>query len=191
MKYEIIAIGVSAGGLEALSEIVPMFDKNIPIPVVIVQHMSPDSDNYLARLLNDISEVTVKEADDKEYLEAGCVYIAPPDYHLLINLDKTVFLSCEDRVNYSRPSVDVLFESVADTFCNKAVGVVLTGANSDGAKGLMDIKRCDGLGIVQAPETAQADAMPKAALEAAEVDFIVPLNKMGRFLNTLAMGCDK
>ena len=191
MSYEIIAIGVSAGGLEALGQIIPRLEKNIPLPVIIVQHMSPDSENFLARHLDEMSDVHVKEAEDKEFLEAGVVYIAPPDYHLMINMDRSFFLSCEERVNYSRPSVDVMFESVVDIFHDKTVGVVLTGANSDGAKGLAQIKDAGGLAIVQSPESSHADAMPRAAIETAEVDFIVPLERMGRFVNTLAMGCNK
>lgn len=185
--YEAIAIGVSAGGLSALEKILPKLDKYIPMPVFIVQHISPDSDNYLPKHFDARSFVTVKEGEDKEKATPGTVYFAPPNYHLMVEYERTISLSTEGRVNYSRPSIDVLFDTAADAYGNKLIGVILTGANSDGALGLKKIKKFGGLTIVQSPETAEADAMPKAAIEAVEVDHILPLDEIGDFLNTLAM----
>ena len=186
--YEAIVIGVSAGGLLALEKIIPRFDKAIPIPVFVVQHISADSDNYLPRHFDARSFVTVKEGEDKEKVVPGTVYFAPPNYHLMVEFERILSLSIEERVNFSRPSVDVLFETAAEAYGDKLIGVILTGANSDGAQGLKKIHQLGGLTIVQSPETAEADAMPKAAIKAVDVDHVLPLNKIGDFINLLAMG---
>lgn len=186
--YDAVVIGVSAGGLAALEKILPKLDKSIPVPVLIVQHVSPGSDNYMPKHFDSRSKVTVKEAEDKEVPVHGTVYFAPPNYHLLVEFERTLALSVEERVNFSRPSVDVLFETAAEAYRDKLIGVVLTGANSDGANGLARIKRLGGLTIVQSPETAEADAMPLAALEAVEADHVLPLGEIGYFINSLLMG---
>lgn len=186
--YEAIVIGVSAGGLLALEKILPRLDKAIPMPVFVVQHISADSDNYLPRHFDARSFVTVKEGEDKEKVVPGTVYFAPPNYHLMVEFERTLSLSIEERVNFSRPSVDVLFETAAEAYGDKLIGVILTGANSDGAQGLKKIQQLGGLTIVQSPETAESDAMPKAAIKAANVDHVLPLNKIGDFINLLAMG---
>ncbi|KJR99452.1 MAG: hypothetical protein VR65_15800 [Desulfobulbaceae bacterium BRH_c16a] len=186
--YKAMVIGVSAGGFKALSEVLPHLQRTVPLPVFIVQHLSPVSDTYFASHLQNHCLVTVKVAEDKEPAEPGVVYLAPPDYHLLIEADNSLALSLENRVNYSRPSIDVLFNSAAEVYQGGLIGVVMTGANADGAKGLARIKEYGGLTIVQAPETAEVDTMPLAALEAVDVDYIVPLDRLGMFLNTLAMG---
>ena len=113
------------------------------------------------------------------------IYFAPPNYHLLVEYNQAIALSTEERVNFSRPSIDVLFETAADAYLDELVGVVLTGANSDGAAGMARIKQFGGLAVVQSPETAEAEAMPRAAIEAADVDYILPLNEIGCFLNSL------
>ena len=187
-QYQAMVIGVSAGGFKALSKVLPHLRRTIPLPVFIVQHLSPVSDTYLIDHLRKICSVQVKLAEDKEPAEPGVVYLAPPDYHLLIEMDKSLALSLENRVNYSRPSIDVLFASAAEVFQAALIGVVMTGANADGAQGLARIKECGGLTVVQAPETAEVDIMPLAAIEAAPVDYIVPLDRLGIFLNIMAMG---
>lgn len=187
-NYKAIAIGVSAGGFKALSEVLPHLERMIPLPVFVVQHLSPVSDTYIVDHLRNLCSVRVKLAEDKEPAEPGVVYLAPPDYHLLIEKDNSLALSLENRVNYSRPSIDVLFVSAAEVFLDGLIGVVLTGANADGAKGLARIKECGGLAIVQAPETAEVDIMPLAAIEAVDVDYIVPLGRLGAFLNKMVMG---
>lgn len=185
--YEAVVIGVSAGGLSALDKILPRLDKHIPVPVFVVQHLSPDSDNYLPRHFNARSLVTIKEGEDKEMAVPGTVYFAPPNYHLMLEFERTMSLSIDARVNFSRPSVDVLFETAAETYGDKLIGIILTGANSDGSMGLKKIQLFGGLTIVQSPETAKADAMPKAAIKAVAVDYVLPLDEIGDFINMLVM----
>ncbi|UCH98584.1 MAG: chemotaxis protein CheB [Candidatus Aminicenantes bacterium] len=186
LKYKCIAIGVSAGGMDALAVIIPGFPANLPIPVVVIQHISPHSDNYVTRYLDNISLIKVKELDEKEKIRPGVVYTAPPNYHVLVEDDETFSLSVEPRINFARPSIDVFFESAADVYESHLVGVILTGANNDGSKGLKMIKERGGLAIVQDPNTAEVDGMPRAAIETTKVDHILPLEEIGPFLVKLA-----
>jgi two-component system chemotaxis response regulator CheB len=188
VQCEAVVLGVSAGGFHALSAVLPCLDRALPVPVFIVQHLSPLADTYLVEHLQEICQVEVKLAEDKETPGPAVIYLAPPDYHLLIEADYSLALSLEDRVNYSRPSIDVLFESAAEVYFDTLIGVIMTGASADGSKGLMKIKRCGGLTVVQAPETAEVDTMPRSAIESVEVDYIVPLDKLGVFLNMMIMG---
>lgn len=185
-KYEAIVIGASAGGLTALHRVFSQLDTNFSLPVLIVQHVSPNFESRLPLLLSQHCVGTVKEAEDKELITAGSVYISPPNYHLLVEPGKSIALSVEDRVNYSRPSIDVLFETASEAYSDSLVGIILTGANSDGAYGLSKIKKRCGLTIVQSPESAEFDIMPKAALAASRPDFILPLNEIGIFMNSLS-----
>lgn len=180
MKYQAIVIGASTGGFGAVGDLLAVLPWDIKVPIIVVQHLSPYSDDFMAKHLNEICSIEVKEADEKEKLRAGCAYIAPANYHLLVEKDRTLSLTVEPRVNYSRPSIDVLFESAADVFGCGLIGVVLTGANSDGGKGLKRIKDMGGLAIVQDPESAEASTMPKAAIEAAEADFILKPEDIGK-----------
>ncbi|MBE1423643.1 two-component system chemotaxis response regulator CheB [Desulfomicrobium macestii] len=186
--FKAVVVGVSSGGLEALKILVPGLRKDLSVPVLIVQHLSPQADSYLALRLDEVSGLKVKEAEDKEFLQAGVAYVAPPDYHLLVEPDGSLSLSVDPKVNFSRPSVDVLFETASDAFGAALIGVVLTGANQDGAKGLARIKRRGGLAVVQSPESALADAMPRAALESTNVDHVLPLREIAPFLNNLLIG---
>jgi two-component system chemotaxis response regulator CheB len=185
LKYKCISIGVSAGGMNALSAIIPQLPGTFPIPVVVIQHVSPHSDNYMTRYLDDISAIKVKEVDEKEKLRSGIVYTAPPNYHVLVEEDETFSLSVEERINFARPSIDVFFESAADVYGRHLVGVILTGANNDGSRGLKIIKERGGLAIVQNPDSAEVDEMPRAAIEATPVDYIVTLEEIGSFLTKL------
>lgn len=184
-RFRAIVIGASAGGLEALKTLLPALRENLPVPVLIVQHIAPNSDSYLPTYLDERAPLHVKEAEDKEILLPGVVYVAPPNYHLLVEADNTMSLCAGHRVNYSRPSIDVLFESAADAFGPRLIGVILTGANQDGAQGLARIKKLGGVAIVQSPRTAVARAMPVAALEATQVDHVLPLEDIAPLLNTL------
>ncbi len=185
--YDAVVIGVSAGGLTALDAILPAFSGDVHPAVLVVQHVSPDSGDYLATHFEKRCRVPVKEAEDKERIEPGVVYFAPPNYHLLVEPDHTLALSADERVKYSRPSIDVLFASAAEVFQDRLVGVILTGANDDGADGLATIKQYGGLAVVQSPDSAEADCMPKAAIAAVNVDYVAPLDRLGALLNTLAM----
>ena len=165
-RAEAVAIGASAGALETLSAILPALPGDYPLPVLVVVHLPPDRKSMMAELLQNRCRVAVREAEDKEPIEGGVVYLAPPDYHLMVEHDRRLSLSGEEAVQYSRPSIDVLFETAAEAYGPGLVGVVLTGANSDGARGLQAIRRAGGAGVVQDPATAVAAAMPRAALEA-------------------------
>lgn len=181
-KYRCITIGVSAGGMDALSIIIPGLPPAFPIPVVVIQHVSPHSDNYLTYYLDNISAIKVKEVDEKEKLRPGVVYTAPPNYHVLVEEDETFSLSLEERVNFARPSIDVFFQSAADVYGPHLIGIILTGANNDGSQGLKMIKEQGGLAIVQDPHTAEVDGMPRAAIEATKVDHILTLDQIAPFL---------
>ncbi len=173
--YDAVVIGVSAGGLQTLKVILPSLPSGFPLPLAIVQHQSPDADGFLVNYLDGISALHVREAEDKEPLTPGHAYFAPAGYHLLIELDRRFSLSVDDRVNFARPSVDVLFESAADVYGPALIGIVLTGANADGAQGLAAIKARGGLAIVQSPRTAEIGTMPQAAIAATKVDHICDL----------------
>ncbi len=178
-------IGSSAGGLNALKVLFRGLHERFNIPLIIVQHISPDSENYLIQILNDIRTLQVKEADEKEQPMPGIAYLAPPNYHLLIEPDRTFTLTIDERVNYARPSIDVLFETAAEAYKDKLIGIILTGANNDGSKGLKKIKEFGGLTLVQDPESSEVESMPRAAIQATAVDQILPLDEIAAFLNSL------
>lgn len=176
MKPRVIVIGISWGGMQALKTLLPMLPADFDIPIIIVQHMGTGSGNEWIDILDRMCLLKVKEADEKEKIKAGIVYIAAANYHLLIEKDYTFSLSCEERVNFARPSIDVLFECAAEVYKNNAVGIILTGLNVDGARGLLSIKEGGGIAIVQDPVTAQASEMPFAAIQLAKPQYIVPLD---------------
>ncbi|MDF2612325.1 MAG: cheB3 [Clostridia bacterium] len=185
MKYEAIVMGTSLGGMDALRAILTVLPKDFLVPILVVQHLSARSDGFLAKHLNHLCKIQVKEADDKEWASPGCVYLAPPNYHLMVEKDGTLTLSVDEKINYARPSIDVLFESAADTYRDKLIGIILTGANGDGAIGLRRIKERGGLTIVQEPETAESPIMPNMAIKASKVDHVLPLDDIGQLLNRL------
>jgi two-component system, chemotaxis family, protein-glutamate methylesterase/glutaminase len=186
--FEAAVVGVSAGGMRALQTIIPALPANFPVPIVVVQHVSPHGDTYLCDHLARISAITVKEAEEKEVLSPATAYLAPPGYHLLIEPDRSLSLSVDEKVNFSRPAIDLLFESAAEAFGPGLIGIVLTGANADGALGLRAIKRHGGLAIAQNPKTAEAPYMPAAAIEATQVDFIENLDGIASLLVRLCEG---
>jgi len=182
MYYEAIVIGTSSGGINALKFLFSALPIDFSIPIIIVQHISPRSDNQWIKLLNINSKLYLKEADEKEKIEHGKVYIAPPNYHLLIERDKTFSLTIDERVNYARPSIDVLFESAAEAYKNKLIGVILTGSNNDGTNGLKRIKEYGGLTIVQDPATAESSYMPASAIAVVQMDYILTLENIIKLL---------
>ena len=186
MSAELVVIGVSAGGLNALGVILGGLPADFPLPIVVVQHRSRDSD-ALCEVLQRTTDLHVQEATDKAPTEPGCVYIAPPDYHLFIEGD-TLSLSVDAPEMYSRPSIDLAFESAADTLAAGVVGIVLTGANHDGARGLRLIAERGGHAIVQDPSTAEVPTMPAAALHAVPDATVVTLEELPRMLQDLAAG---
>jgi len=182
MNYEAIVIGVSSGGMNAMKVMFSLLPKEFNTPIIIVQHISSQSENLWIRLLNDKSNLYIKEADEKESIEHGKVYIAPPNYHLLIERDKTFSLTIDERVNYARPSIDVLFESAAEAYKSKLIGVILTGSNNDGTNGLKRIKEYGGLTIVQDPATAESSYMPASAIAVVQMDYILTLENIIKLL---------
>ncbi len=188
--YQAVVIGVSAGGMNALNIILPELPVDYPLPVIIVQHIREDMLSNLAEFMDNRLSIAVTEVIDKTPIKNSTVYIAPPGYHLLVEDEHIFSLSEDPRVNYSRPSIDVLFESAADVYVDRLVGVILTGANSDGALGLKKIKAKGGLTIVQDPDSAEAPEMPRAAIDLVKVDQILPLQEMGQFLAKLCQSTD-
>ncbi|MCE9603436.1 MAG: chemotaxis protein CheB [Planctomycetia bacterium] len=181
-----IVIGASAGAVEALSAILPLLPRHYPLPVIAVVHLAPDKNSVMAKLLQMKCRVDVREIEDKEPLQAGTVYIAPPDYHVLVEADDRLSLSSEEPVLFSRPSIDVLFESAADVYGEGLVGVVLTGANSDGSQGLRAIYRAGGSTVVQCPKSAYASAMPESALAACPGARVLGLPEIAAYLIEVA-----
>lgn len=173
----IVVIGTSWGGLTALSEIVSGLPADFPLPICIVQHRSKDSDALLVNLLQDLTDLSVRDAEDKESLCPQTIYIAPPDYHMLVE-PEYISLTVDSPVRFSRPSIDVLFRSASDTFGASTIGVVLTGANEDGAAGLARIVARGGKAIVQDPATAESPIMPSSAIRAVPGARVVPLSEI-------------
>jgi two-component system chemotaxis response regulator CheB len=182
MHYEAIVIGISSGGPNALRSIFSALPADFSIPIIIVQHIGSRSDSQWIQILNVKSNLPVKEADEKESIEKRHVYIAPPNYHLMIESDKTFSLTIDERVNFARPSIDVLFESAAEACSSELIGVILTGSSADGAAGLKKIKDYGGLTIVQDPETAESAFMPASAIAIIQPDFILPLENIVELL---------
>jgi two-component system, chemotaxis family, protein-glutamate methylesterase/glutaminase len=188
MTYDVIAIGASWGGLNAVSTLLGGLSDEVEATIVVAQHRGPESARGgLESLLQRSAQRPVSEPDDKEPLERHHVYVAPADYHLLVE-DGHFALSTERRVQYARPSIDVLFESVADGYRDRAIGIVLTGANEDGAAGLAAIKARGGVAIVQEPSTAERRSMPDAALAATSADAVLELDEIPNFLYGLCCG---
>jgi two-component system chemotaxis response regulator CheB len=180
--YDLVCIGASWGGLHAVGRVLADLPEEIDLPIVIAQHRHPDSlEGTLAELLSLRIHRRVLNVEDKMPIERRHVYVAPPDYHLLVQRGSFA-LSLDDRVQYSRPSIDVLFESAADAYGTGVIGIILTGANEDGAAGLARIKQRGGVAVIQDPQEAMRRAMPDAAIAATAADAILPLEEIGKFL---------
>jgi two-component system chemotaxis response regulator CheB len=162
----LLVIGCSAGGVDALSRILPAIPRNAPFATAVVIHLPSEGDSMLPRIFSEKLALTVKEAEDKEELRSSAVYFAPSNYHLLVEAEGSFSFSVDEPVNFSRPSIDVLFESAALAFGPRVVGILLTGANADGSEGLRKIVRHGGRAIIQDPETAESFAMPEAGVRA-------------------------
>ena len=185
----LIAVGASLGGLHALSTLLGDIRPGLPLPLVIVQHRAISSDGTgLAQLLCDRTGIAVVEAEDKMPLEPKKVYLAPADYHLLVEERGVLALSTDAPVRSARPSIDVLFETAADAYGSTLLAVLLTGASADGAEGLAAVKARGGRAIVEDPATAECRTMPAAGLAATAVDYVLPLSKIGEHLVALVEG---
>lgn len=181
-----MVVGASAGGMEALDKIISALDNDFSIPLVVVQHLSPRSENYMVQHIDGHSHLKVVEAAEKQRIFPGHVYVAPPNYHLLIEDDQTLSLTVSEKVNFSRPSIDVLFETAIMAFKSKVIGVLLTGASRDGSVGMSLIHDMGGMTIVQDPKSAFVPVMPQAAINHTTVDYILPLEEIAPFLNTIS-----
>lgn len=181
-----IAIGASAGAVQALLKILPALPADYPVPVLVVVHVPSDRGNALVSLCDSNCRLAVKEAEDKEQAVAGTIYFAPSDYHLLVEKNGTLALSMDELVNHSRPAIDVLLETAADAFGPRLVGIVLTGANHDGAAGLRAVSEAGGVAIVEDPASAATPAMPAAALAACPEALVRDLDGITNYLIKLA-----
>jgi two-component system chemotaxis response regulator CheB len=182
--FDAVVIGASLGGLEALSVVLSGLPKKYSIPIVVILHVQDHEPSLIVPFFENKLNIKIKEAD-QEFLEPNTIYFAPPSYHLLIEKDKSFSFSLEEPVQFCRPSIDVFFESAADCFAKKLLGIILTGANQDGARGLAKIKGLGGMTIVQKPESAQNASMPLAAIDAADPHLILSLQEIALFLDQL------
>ena len=187
-SFEIIALAASAGGLRALTDVLSVLPRDFPVALVVVQHLDPRHRSLMAEILGKRTSLVVKEACEGDALEPGRALIAPPNRHLLVNPDRTVSLSQSELVHFVRPSADLLFESTATAYKERAIAVVLSGAGRDGAMGVKAIKKMGGTVIVQDEQTSQFSGMPDAARQTGMADFILPLPEIAPALRTLVSG---
>ncbi len=187
-SYQAMVIGVSAGGLKALSQVLPYLPADFPLAVIVVQHRgevvytADNKTDFMINYFQQTCHMTVKEAQLGEAVKTGTIYIAPVKYHLLVEKTEHFSLSTEPPVCFAIPSIDVLFESSSACYKKRLIGLILTGANSDGSLGLKEIYRNGGLTLVQEPSTAEVDIMPKAAIKLHDVDYVLPLHKIAPFV---------
>jgi len=186
VHYKAIVIGCSAGGFEGLTAIFAALPSDFEVPVLLVQHLHPSDDGGFARHLARVTRLVVVEPCDKERIERGRVYIAPANYHMLVDRNETISLSVDEKVNLSRPSIDVLFESAAIAWRQEVVAVLLSGASADGAKGMLSVRKAGGFTIAQDPDEAEYPMMPLSAIDGQAVDKVLPKEKIGRLLADLA-----
>ena len=184
MRPQLVVVGASLGGMRALAALLGGLPGEFPAPLAIVQHRTADSTKVLCGFLQEHSRLPVSEIEDKQPILPAQVYLAPADYHALVEAGAFA-LSTEAPILYARPSIDVLFESAADAYAERTLGIVMTGASQDGAQGLARIKQRGGLALVQSPDTAQCAVMPEAAIAATQVDWILPLTEIGPHLVSL------
>lgn len=183
--YDAVVIGASAGGVEALGTLLAAVPSSFPAAILVVLHLPPDRDSLLPALLERRCARPVKEAEDKEPVTPGTVYLAPPDYHLLVEPDRSLSLSRDEAVHFSRPAIDPLFESAAAVWRDRLLGMILTGASADGAQGLRELRDCGGTAWIQDPDEAASPAMPAAALALAGADDVLPLAEMAARLSNM------
>jgi two-component system chemotaxis response regulator CheB len=185
--FDIVALAASAGGLTALGRVLAALPHGFPVTLVVVQHLDPRHRSLMAEILSRRTSLRVKQAEEGEQVGLATVYIAPPNRHLLVNLNGTLSLSQSELVHFLRPAADVLFASVASSYRERAIAVVLTGTGSDGAMGVQAIKKMGGTVIVQDEATAEFFGMPSAAIQSGSVDFVLPLDEIAPALVTLVV----
>jgi two-component system chemotaxis response regulator CheB len=187
-RIEAIVIGASAGGIDALLALLPGLPPDYRLPIIVLLHLPEDHHSQLAEIFGLRLALPTCEASDKQAIQPGMVYFAPPSYHLSVEYDRSFSLSCEPPVHFSRPSIDILMESAADAYGDALAGILLTGANEDGAAGLCKIQACGGMTIVQDPAQAQISVMPAAALALFAPDHVLKLNDIHSLLLNLDKG---
>src|SRR5665213_2155544 len=180
-----LVIGGSAGSLEVLLKVLPEIDLSINFPIIIVLHRKPGTDNLLTDLLKSRTKLTVKEVEEKEKIRDSTIYIAPSDYHLLIEKNHTFSLDNSEKVNYSRPAIDVIFQSAAEIYKEKLVCFLLSGSNDDGVMGLKEVKLAGGTAVIQNPTSAAVPYMPAQAELNVEIDEILEIDEMANYINQL------
>jgi two-component system chemotaxis response regulator CheB len=180
-----VVIGTSTGGVDALLRLLPALPAGLRATVYVVIHLPRERPSLIVDLFQPRCAVAVREAQDKEPAAAGTVYFAPPDYHLLVDNGPQLALSSDELVHFSRPSIDVLFESAADVYGHRLLGIILTGASEDGSSGLAAVHRAGGCTIVQQPESAQSRYMVESAMKRSPVDLVLPIDQIARILGTL------
>lgn len=184
MGFELVVIGTSLGGFSALKTLLGGLTRSFPLAIAVVQHRHKESGSSMSGYMQRYTTLPVHEAEDKDELLPGHVYLAPADYHLLVERGYMT-LSIDEPVCFARPSIDVLFESAADAYADRVIGIILTGANRDGTNGLARIKACGGVAIVQDPITAEIGMMPQRAIAKTHVDAILPLPEIAPYLSNL------
>lgn len=185
-KCDAFIIGGSAGSLEVLLKVLPEVSPEISFPIIIVIHRKHGADSLLPDLLSTRTKLIVKEADEKEQIVAGTVYIAPSDYHLLIELDRTFSLDYSEKINYSRPAIDATYQTAAEVYKDKLVCLLLSGSNADGVNGLKSVKAWGGKAVIQDPETAQVAYMPDQARKQVDIDRVLRIEDVAEFINLLS-----
>jgi two-component system, chemotaxis family, protein-glutamate methylesterase/glutaminase len=185
IRTDLVAIGGSAGSLQVIIQMIKNLNKELNCTILIVVHRKSQSGNILSVLLQQYSKIEVIEVEDKTEIKKNKIYLVPADYHLLFEDEKNVSLDSSEKMNYSRPSIDVTFRSAAEVFGNRMIGILLSGANSDGVEGLHYIKKSKGTVWIQDPETAEVDFMPKQAILANEYDLLVKPEQLAMYINQL------
>lgn len=184
---ELLLIAGSAGSLDIILKMLPLIDSKLSFPIVIVLHRKASYDSSLADLLASRTSLRVVEAEEKDQLEKGLIYLAPADYHLLIERDRSLSLDYSEKIQYSRPCIDVTFETAAEVYKDRVAAILLSGANADGAKGLQMIKQTGGITAVQNPATAEVSFMPNQALQTVQIDYILEAEEIAYFINKLSV----
>lgn len=182
--YDLLVIGGSAGSLDVLIQLLPAVRNDIDLSILIVLHRKP-GESVLANLLSDKTSLNVKEVEEKDPIEKNTIYIAPSDYHLLIEKDRSFSLDFSEKLHYSRPAIDISFETAAEAYGKECGGLLLSGANADGAKGLRAIKEAGGFTMVQDPAEASVSYMPQSALDIMKPDYVCGIEEMKEFLNNV------
>ncbi len=183
-KCSLLIIGGSAGSLAILLKLLPDLRSDLSFPLIVVLHRKSSSDSVLAHLFASKTALVVKEAEEKDIMVPGCIYIAPADYHLLVEKDHTLSLDFSEKVNFSRPSIDVTFETAAEAYQSRLTCMLLSGANGDGTEGLKVVKSFGGVVIVQNPQTAQVAYMPEQAIASVKADYIIDADKLAECINS-------